>query len=43
MARQEIVIQLQNVMGCKEFLIGHQSFQYNQIYELYHIYNNNKY
>lgn len=33
---QEIVIQLQNII---EFLIGHLSFQYNEIYKPCYIYN----
>ncbi len=41
-ARQEIAIQSRNVINCVEFLIGHPGFQYNQIYEPSHIYNQNK-
>lgn len=29
-------------MNYVKFLIGHPSFQYNQIYKTYHIYNQNK-
>lgn len=36
---QEITIQSQNVISCIKFLMGHSGFQYNQIYEPYHIYN----
>ncbi len=42
-AEQEIAIQLQNVINCVEFLMGHLGFQYNQIYEPCHIYNQNEY
>ncbi len=41
-ARQEIAIQLQNMINCLEFLMGHPGFQYNQIYEPCHIYNQNE-
>ncbi len=40
---QEIVIQLQNVINCVEFLMGYPGFQYNQIYKPCYIYNQNKY
>lgn len=39
---QEIAIQSQNVVSCIEILIGYPGFQYNQTYEPYHIYNQNK-
>lgn len=39
---QKIIVQLQNVMSYIEFLIDHLGFQYNQIYESYHLNNMNK-
>lgn len=42
-AKQEIAIELQNVINCMEFLISHPGFQYNQIYKPCHIYYQNKY
>ena len=42
MARQEIAIYLQNVVGCFEFLLRHSSFRYNQRFEPSGIYNKNE-
>ncbi len=39
---QEIAIQSRNVINCVEFLMGHPGFQYNQIYEPCHVYNQNE-
>ena len=41
-SEKEIVIQSQNIVSCVYFLKGHPSFQYNQTYKPYHIYNQNK-
>lgn len=43
MARQEILIYLQNMIKCLEFLMGPPGFQHNQIYKYSHIYNENEY
>ena len=40
-ARQKIEIQLQNVLSCNKFLIGHPGFQHNKTYELCCVYNQN--
>ena len=42
MARREIAIYLQNVVGCLEFLIKHLSFWHNQIFEPLYIDNENE-
>ncbi len=42
MARQEIAMHSQNVVGCLEFLMGHPGFWHNQIYEPSCIYNENE-
>ncbi len=42
MARQEIAIHSQNVVGCLEFLMEHLGFWHNQIYEPSHKYNENE-
>ena len=42
MARQEIAIHLQNVMGCLKFLMAHLDFWHNQTYEPSRIYNKNE-
>lgn len=42
MARQEIAIYSQNVVRCLKFLMRHPSFQHNQIYELFRIFNKNE-
>lgn len=39
---QKIAIQSQNVLSCIEFLMSYLSFQYNQMYKLYYVYNQNK-
>ncbi len=42
MARQEIAIQLQNMVDCLEFLMGDPDFWHKQIYERSRIYNENE-
>lgn len=39
---QKIAIQSKNVVSYIKFFMVYLSFQYNQTYELYHIYNQNK-
>lgn len=41
-ARQEIRIHSQNVMGCLKFLIRYPGFWYNQTYEPFYVYNENE-
>ena len=41
-ARQEIAIQLWNVLNCIEFMMGHLGFQHNQTYEPCCVYNQNE-
>ncbi len=40
-ARQEIAIHSQNIVGCLKFFMEHPGFLHNQIYELSCIYNKN--
>ena len=42
MARQEIAIHSQNVMGCLKFLMKHPGFWHNQTFEPSCIYNENE-
>ena len=42
MAKQEIAIDLQNVIGSLKFLIAHLGFWHNQIYKSFYIYNENE-
>ena len=42
-ARWDILIYLQNVIGCLKFLIDHPGFWHNQNYEPSYIFNENKY
>ncbi len=42
MARQEIAIYSQNMVGYLEFLMGYPGFRHNQTYKPSHIYNENE-
>lgn len=41
-SKQEIVIQLQNIVSCIKFFTSYFIFQYNQTYKPYYIYNQNE-
>lgn len=41
-AREKIILQLQNMVSSIKFLIGYPGFQYNQSYKPCYIYNSNK-
>ena len=42
MARQEILIHLQNMIGYPKFLMGYPSFWHNSTYEPFCVFNRNK-